>query len=226
MRPAAARAGQALLIAMIPLIALAALWPAALRLPQVWMAVAVGVAANILQPSYSPFEGQRTREDGYTGVQIVWTVYSVQAAAVVELLLRRPDLKLDWVSWAALGAMLFGLGLRTWAVATLGRWFTWNVQVQEDQLVIDSGPYRLVRHPSYAGALVTYVGFCVLFHSWIAAGLAVIALTLAFRRRIAREEALLRERLPEYQVYMERTGALFPSLRGWLTRSGRSVTPS
>jgi len=143
-------------------------------------------------------------------VQILWTVYAVQAAAVVELVLRKPTPGMEADSWAALSAMVLGLLLRTWAVATLGCWFTWNVEVQPDQRVVQRGPYRYLRHPSYAGALLTYLGVCVLFRSWVAAGLGLVALPAAFVRRVSYEEALLKRALPGYESYASRTGALLP----------------
>jgi protein-S-isoprenylcysteine O-methyltransferase len=213
MRAAARRLLQGLLLAAIPVAFLALVWPVALRLPNFWLAIAVGLLGNTLQPSYRPFEGARTRHDRGTAAQILWTVYGVQAATVLELALRRPALAMDAISWAAFAAMVLGLAVRTWAVATLGRWFTWNVDVQSGQRTAEHGPYRFVRHPGYAGALLTYVAVCVLFHCWVAALLALVALPAAFLRRIAYEEALLRRTLPGYAPYASRTAALLPTLR-------------
>lgn len=213
MSGAARRLLQGLVLAAVPVGLLALVWPAGLRLPHLWLAIAVGLLGNTLQPSYSPFDGDRTRHDHGTAAQILWTVYGAQAATVVEVLVRRPALTMDAVSWAALAAMVLGLIVRTWAVATLGRWFTWNVDVQPGQRVVERGPYRFVRHPGYAGALLTYVAVCALFHCWVAAVLAAAALPAAFLRRIAYEEALLRRQLPRYASYARRTPALLPALR-------------
>lgn len=210
MKAAARRLLQGLVLAAFPVAFLAIAWPAGLRLPQVWLAIAIGLLANALQPSYSPFEGQRTRDDHFTGVQILWTVYGVQAAAVVELVIRKPAPGMEADSWGAFSAMVLGLLLRTWAVATLGCWFTWNVEVQPGQQVVERGPYRYLRHPSYAGALLTYLGVCILFRSWIAVVLGLVALPAAFVRRISYEEALLKRALPGYESYASRTGGLFP----------------
>ena len=189
----------------------AAFWPPALHLAQLWLVVSVSILANMLQPSYSPFEGSRTAEDRGTAAQILWTVYMTQAAALFELVWRaRLSLPLNATTWLALAAMIAGLALRTWAVASLGPWFTWNVMVQAGQQLVRHGPYRLIRHPSYAGALITFVASCVLLRSWVTAVLSVLALTVAFLRRIRYEEALLCSSLPGYDTYVSRTGKLFP----------------
>lgn len=207
------KAVQAAGIWAVVLLILGAIWPPALHLAQLWMVVIVSILANILQPAYKPFEGSRTPEDRGTAAQILWTVYLTQTAALIELVLRsRIALPLDLTTWIALAAMIFGLALRTWSVVLLGRWFTWNVVVQAGQQVISRGPYRFIRHPSYTGALLTFVASCVLLRSWVVAALACIALTAAFLRRIRCEEALLAQTLPGYDAYMARTGRLLPRL--------------
>lgn len=204
---------QAVAAWLLAAVVLSRVWPAALRLPQLWMLVAVSVLANLLQPSHSLFEGSRTKHDRGTATQIVWTVYLTQIAALVELVLRaRTAISLDLFTWTMFAVMVAGLGLRTWSVLTLGRFFTWNIDVQPSQRIVRDGPYRVIRHPSYAGALCTFVASCLLLRSWIAALLALIALVAAFQRRIRYEERLLLEAFPEYADYAARTGALFPKL--------------
>ena len=207
------KALQAFGIWTLVLLILGAIWPPALHLPQLWMVVSVSVLANVLQPAYKAFEGSRTPEDRGTGAQILWTVYLTQVAALLELVLkRRVALPLDLTTWAAFSAMIAGLVLRTWAVVLLGQWFTWNVTVQAGQELISRGPYRLIRHPSYTGALITFVASCALLRSWVIAVLAAIALTVAFLRRIRCEEALLVKTLPGYDTYVSRTGRLLPRI--------------
>ena len=207
------KAAQASGIWVLVLLVVAALWPPALHLVQLWMVVSVSILANILQPAYRPFEGSRTVEDRGTAAQILWTVYLTQAAALLELIWRRRvALPLDLTTWAAFSAMIGGLALRAWAVVLLGRWFTWYVTVQAGQQLVSRGPYRLIRHPSYTGALITFVASCALLRSWVAAVFAALALVLAFARRIRYEEGLLVKTLPGYQAYMSRTDKLLPGI--------------
>ena len=207
------KALQAFGIWAVILVVLAGIWPPALHLPQLWMVVSFSMLANMLQPAYRPFEGSRTPEDRGTAAQILWSIYLTQSAALLELALRRRvALPLDLTTWVAFSAMIGGLGLRTWAVVLLGPWFTWNVTVQTGQQLISRGPYCLIRHPSYTGALITFVASCVLLRSWVAAVMAALTLALAFARRIRCEEALLVKALPEYRLYMSRTAKLVPGI--------------
>jgi protein-S-isoprenylcysteine O-methyltransferase len=213
MRDVIDRTRQAVLLWVIALGVLAVLWPPALRLARLWALVAVSVLMNVFQPSYALTARAGGREDRGTFVQIVGSVYAIQVAGLLEFVVRKPvSLPFDTAAWAALAIMGSGLALRAWAVRTLGRSFTLEIRVEPGQEVIQNGPYRWLRHPSYTGAWLTVVAGCVLLDSWIAAALGAILLTAGFWRRIRHEERLLVLRCPGYPAYAARTGALIPRL--------------
>jgi protein-S-isoprenylcysteine O-methyltransferase Ste14 len=218
-RETARRAGQALLWWGVVGGPILAWWPGALRLPALWAVVVLGVLANALQPSYRVRDTVRSPEDRGTFRQIMLTVYGSQAAALVELVLRRPaGLPFDALGAGALLGMSAGLALRTWAIVTLGGWFTLRVGVKPAQRLVQEGPYRLMRHPSYAGAFLAFVASAILLRAWVAAAVGAMALYAAFRRRIRHEERVLAAGLPGYRAYMARTGALRPRLGPWPAR--------
>jgi protein-S-isoprenylcysteine O-methyltransferase Ste14 len=78
--------------------------------------------------------------------------------------------------------------------------------------VVQAGPYRWVRHPSYTGSLVTILGVLLCCLNW--ASLAAFALALAgYAYRIRIEEEALAESLgDEYRSYMRRTRRLIPRI--------------
>jgi len=109
--------------------------------------------------------------------------------------------------------MLAGLLLRTWATQVLGSSYTRTLRVGQEQRVIQSGPYRVIRHPGYAGTLLVWLAATVALANWIAAALVSITLLRAYRRRIAAEEEMLLQTFPgEYHEYMRRTWRLIPFL--------------
>lgn len=59
---------------------------------------------------------------------------------------------------AGAGLVAAGVAFRAWSMATLGRFFTYQVTTTEDQQVVTGGPYRWLRHPSYTGLLVSCAG--------------------------------------------------------------------
>jgi protein-S-isoprenylcysteine O-methyltransferase Ste14 len=103
-----------------------------------------------------------------------------------------------------------GLALRTWSMRVLGASYTRTLRTTDDQRVVDSGPYRLVRHPGYSGTLLTWVGFALTSRSLPVVVLVSALLGRAYRRRIIAEEQLLRRDLPGYVDYCGRTKRLIP----------------
>jgi len=116
-----------------------------------------------------------------------------------------------WASW--LGAVLTvgGTLFRQWAIRTLGAYFTRSVRVSSDQRVVQEGPYRWVRHPSYTGGMLAAVGIgLALGNAWSLAFL-VAAIVPGFAYRIVVEEKALSETLGEpYRAYRVRTKRLIP----------------
>jgi hypothetical protein len=54
-----------------------------------------------------------------------------------------------------------GIALRAWSIATLGRFFQYQIQVQRGHRVVTGGPYRYVRHPSYSGIALVLAGIAL-----------------------------------------------------------------
>lgn len=110
-----------------------------------------------------------------------------------------------WVNIAGFVILVGGYTLAAWAVVA-NRYFSSYVRIQRerDHQVVDQGPYRLVRHPGYAGNLLAYLGVPFLLGSWwtfIPVALAYFVFVL----RTAREDRYLQENLPGYAAYTQRT---------------------
>jgi protein-S-isoprenylcysteine O-methyltransferase Ste14 len=109
--------------------------------------------------------------------------------------------------------MLAGITLRVWAMVVLGRFFTFVVGISADQPVVRDGPYRVVRHPGYAGALLVLLGFGIAQANWLSVLLMLIVPPLAMAVRIRAEEATLIAALgEEYVAYMRTTAGLIPGV--------------
>ena len=113
--------------------------------------------------------------------------------------------------WAGLALMAGGLALRFWAIRVLARFFTVDVNIQEGHELIRSGPYRLLRHPSYTGSLMTFLGFgLALGNVWsLLVLLAPVIFAFVWRMRV--EERVLAEAFPtQYSDYARQTKRLIP----------------
>jgi protein-S-isoprenylcysteine O-methyltransferase Ste14 len=103
-----------------------------------------------------------------------------------------------------------GLALRAWSMRTLGGSYTRTLRTDEEQRVIDGGPYRLVRHPGYTGSLLTWIGFALASRSVPVLVVVTGLLGRAYHYRIIAEEQLLRRELPGYAEYCHHTRKLIP----------------
>jgi len=113
----------------------------------------------------------------------------------------------------ALGIMVIGMTVRWTAILTLGPLFTVEVAVQTDHRLVDSGIYRHIRHPSYAGLLLMFLGLGVLSANWLSLVALTVPTTAAIITRIGIEERVLREALgASYETYCARTRRLVPGV--------------
>jgi protein-S-isoprenylcysteine O-methyltransferase len=113
------------------------------------------------------------------------------------------------------GVVLFAAGLifRWWAIVTLGRFLTVDVTIEKDHELVERGPFRLVRHPSYTGVLLAFVGWALTLRNWGAILVVLVPIFVAFVRRMNVEEEALRGALGEkYAEYMRRTKRLVPGV--------------
>lgn len=153
------------------------------------------------------------RDAGTLG--LLWRVLGLAIVAAVCITVSGYGrLPVDWLvpaRWVGCVLLAAGLLLRVWSIRVLARFFTVDVKVHADHELIERGPYRWVRHPSYTGALLAFVGLGVGLGNVWALPVLVVPVAWAFRRRIEVEEAALRVAFPvAYPVYAGRAGRLLP----------------
>lgn len=185
----------------------------------IWGSVAAGLAAEGLATVRRGNLGRGT--DGPSldrGTRQVIVIAMVAGIVAGTQIARRAG-GLDtgantWAAYAAGLAILWsGIGLRLWAVWSLGRFFRRDVRIVSGQTVHTSGPYRFVRHPAYLGDLLIAFGIVVAWGSWAAAAIAVAIALAGHLPRIHVEEAALRRALGEsYDRYAAGRARLVPGV--------------
>jgi protein-S-isoprenylcysteine O-methyltransferase len=105
---------------------------------------------------------------------------------------------------AGVAMMVLGSVLRRHCWRTLGEYFTGDVRARPNQRVISSGPYRLVRHPSYTAGMMMFIGIGLALGSWLSLMLLTVATIATYSYRVAIEERVLLDTIGEpYGSYMK-----------------------
>jgi protein-S-isoprenylcysteine O-methyltransferase Ste14 len=141
------------------------------------------------------------------------TNFAIIPVAVIAIWLGyvRVGMVPHWFYYPGLALWVLGLALTVWAYRTLGRFFSLDVQVQDAHRVMETGPYRVLRHPGYAGVLVGVIGLGLALQSWVSVLVLLVGAGVAFAYRVQVEEKfLVAELADEYYDYMARTKRLVP----------------
>jgi protein-S-isoprenylcysteine O-methyltransferase Ste14 len=127
-----------------------------------------------------------------------------------------PDATIGGGVWIfSLGVLVAWLGLllRWWSFVVLGKYFSVVLRTSQDQPVVDRGPYRLLRHPSYTGLLLAFVGAGLMVDNWVSTAGSVALLLVALVYRIRLEERALEAALGDrYRDFAAGRARLVPFL--------------
>lgn len=116
-----------------------------------------------------------------------------------------------FIFWIGSICIVAGVFLRLYSVWTLGKFFTLSVQVTSEQKIIQTGPYKYLRHPSYSGSILSLMGISFSFRNIIGIILTVAIITIIYRYRIKVEEKILEKTFPDsYTEYKKNTKRIIP----------------
>ena len=116
-------------------------------------------------------------------------------------------------SYIGLLLIIAGIAVRWTAILTLGRQFTTTLAIVENHKIIDRGIYKAIRHPSYTGCLMSFLGLSMTFSNWITVIVIFVPILLGYLYRISIEEKLLMNHFgEEYRIYARRTQRLIPKI--------------
>lgn len=145
---------------------------------------------------------------------LLWVVIcaAMFASGWAPSLLPGGDLRhAPWIAPVSLSLLIVGLAIRWTAIVTLGRAFSVNVAIHDDQHVHKTGLFRLVRHPSYLGMMIVFLAVGLRLRNWYSVGIAVLLPLAALLYRMHVEEAALTEAFgEEYVDYSRVTKRLVP----------------
>lgn len=132
--------------------------------------------------------------------------YSVNAIPATTIAWHQPGL-----FWSGIALILAGVAFRWYAIRVLGRYFSRDVATREGQTVVDRGPYRLIRHPSYTGGLLSLLGVGLALTNWLSIVALMAGALIGFNYRVHVEEQALCDAIGQpYRDYMRRTWRFIP----------------
>jgi protein-S-isoprenylcysteine O-methyltransferase len=112
-----------------------------------------------------------------------------------------------------LSFLIIGILIRGSAIRGLGEYFTGLVQIKDDHILIRTGPYKLIRHPAYTGALLAHLGLGLSLSNWFALGLSTMPFIAVALYRIRVEEQAMAEAFgSEYVAYSQTSKRLIPGV--------------
>jgi protein-S-isoprenylcysteine O-methyltransferase Ste14 len=127
---------------------------------------------------------------------------------------RRNTLTIQHESWRYLGLLFFssGVAVRIAALKSLGKNFSAYVTLQPNHRLVQDGIYAAIRHPLYLSLLLIPTGIALVFASWLALPILILAMIFVFDR-IRKEERMLAEQFgAEFEGYRTRSSMLIPPL--------------
>ena len=164
---------------------------------------------------FSRRAGAKSQNRDRGSMMVIWALLVISITAGSMLRGFRPTRipNAPMVFWIGIALILAGIVVRIAAILTLGRFFTVNVAIHEGHKVVDRGLYSLVRHPSYSGSLISFLGLGLAFGNWLSVIVILAGAMIGFLYRIHVEEAALIASLgDDYRKYASRTKRLIPGI--------------
>ncbi len=146
-------------------------------------------------------------------MRLIWLAITLAIALSILAANYFPARILAWpyAGYAGLTIILAGMAVRFLAVGSLGQRFTVNLAIGEEHRIKTNGMYRWIRHPSYLGSIISFIGFSLSLNNAISLVVILLLVVPSFLYRIHVEERLLiNEFGTEYREYMKQTRRLIP----------------
>lgn len=152
-------------------------------------------------------------------MMVTWRLCAALAGVIVLLWLVKPSWTAwaswplpGWVRWSGLGLCAPGFALLAWVFVHLGLNVTDTVAVRRNNTLVQTGPYRWVRHPMYGALALMFGAISLLCAKWPVALLGSVTLALLVRRTTLEEARLIEHHGDHYRAYMRLVGRFFPRI--------------
>jgi len=154
---------------------------------------------------------KKDKDKGSLGIIWITIGIAIPLGIVSSIFFNIPISHLRITPYVGLFIIIAGMILRFISIWSLGKFFTVDVTIRDNHKIKQDGLYRIIRHPSYTGMLLSFIGLGISINNWISLLTISILVTTAMLYRIKIEERALKEQFGlEYSDYMKRTYRLIP----------------
>lgn len=181
--------------------------------PKIIVIIAGSICVWMTQPAFSVTEtNDKKQSDKFSVILILLMSLLSGVVPIIDWAYFSSSANdYNWITVAGVVMIITGIWFRAWAVRTLGQFFTPTVQIKKEHQLINSGPYKIIRHPSYFAAFLSITGAAVLLESVTGIVVSIIAMSVAYYVRIGIEERKLSEHFGNsYREYMLNTKKIIP----------------
>jgi len=174
------------------------------------------ISASVLwlsQPGFSKRDINSNKQSDKLSILLILIASSVSVfSSVVEwAYFTKDQSNVDSVTIIGLILLVIGICFRVWSINVLGKNFTATVKITEEHELIKSGPYKIIRHPSYLGAFIAIIGCPVFLNNTYTIFISCMAMVIAYYFRITVEEKTLSNHFGKYyEDYKKNTYRLVP----------------
>ncbi len=154
-----------------------------------------------------------TKSTDKNSLLVIWItiLISVTIGVVVSKIVNYPIISNAGIEFFGLSILILGIVFRLIAVKQLGQFFTVDVTIKENHELFQSGLYNYLRHPSYTGSLLSFLGFGFSLNNWFSLALVFLPTLFVMLYRINIEEKVLKAQFGEiYSEYCSKTKRLIP----------------
>lgn len=155
------------------------------------------------------------KDQDKNSLRIIWFTIGIAnlLGIIFYIFIRFPISRSLIAPYLGLCLIVVGMVIRFMAIWSLGKFFTVDVTIRMDHKIKRDGMYRIIRHPSYLGSLLSFLGYGLSLNNWFSLVIILLPVTMAMLNRIKIEEKVLLNRFGlEYTEYLHTTYRLIPYL--------------